>query len=66
MDKAKIDRINFLARKSRTEQLCEEEKREQNELRNEYRQYMRNGYMAQFENTYIIDGAGNKKRLIRK
>ena len=66
MDKAKIDRINFLARKSRTEQLSEEEKREQNELRSEYRQYMRNGYMAQFENTYIIDGAGNKKRLIRK
>lgn len=65
MDKEKIERINFLARKSRTEQLSEEEKIEQTELRNEYRQYMRNGYMAQFENTYIIDEFGNKKRLIK-
>ena len=65
MDKEKIERINFLARKSKTEQLSEEEKIEQTELRNEYRQYMRNGYMAQFENTYIIDEFGNKKRLIK-
>lgn len=66
MDKAKIERINFLARKSRTEQLSEVEKQEQTELRNEYRRFMRNGYMAQFENTYIIDGSGNKKRLIKQ
>ena len=66
MDKAKIDRINFLARKSRTEELSEEEKKEQTELRNEYRQFMRNGYMAEFSNTYIVDEFGNKKRLIKE
>lgn len=65
MDKTKIERINFLARKSKTEALSEAEKREQTELRNEYRQYMRNGYMAEFANTYIIDENGNKKRLLK-
>lgn len=65
MDKAKIDRINFLARKSKTETLTEEEKSEQKALRDEYRQYMRNGYMAEFSNTYIVDENGNKRRLLK-
>ncbi len=65
MDKIKIERINYLARKSRTESLSEDEKAEQTALRNEYREYMRNGYMEQFSNTYIIDKNGNKKRLIK-
>ncbi|MBP5606177.1 MAG: DUF896 domain-containing protein [Ruminiclostridium sp.] len=65
MDKVKIERINYLARKSRTESLSEDEKAEQTALRNEYREYMRNGYMAQFSSTYIIDRDGNKKRLIK-
>lgn len=66
MDKEKIARINFLAGKSRTEALTEEEKAEQTALRNEYREYMRIGYMAQFENTYIIDENGNKRCIIKK
>lgn len=66
MDKNKIERINFLARKSRSEVLSEEEKAEQTVLRNEYREYMRNGYMAQFSNTYIVDGKGNKRKLIKE
>ncbi len=37
MDKAKIDRINYLARKSRAEGLSDTEKIEQQILRNEYR-----------------------------
>ena len=37
MDKAKIDRINYLARQSRERELTTEEKEEQLELRNEYR-----------------------------
>lgn len=65
MDKIKIERINYLARKSRTESLSEDEKAEQTALRNEYREYMRNGYMEQFSNTYIIDKNGNKKRLVK-
>lgn len=65
MDKEKIARINFLARKSKTEALTDEEKAEQTTLRNEYREYMRNGYMAEFRNTYIIDENGNKKCIIK-
>ena len=66
MDKVKIERINFLARKSRTEPLTEEEKYEQIQLRNEYRQFMRNGYMAEFSNTYIVDENGNIKRFLKE
>lgn len=66
MDKVKIERINFLARKSRTEPLTEEEKYEQTQLRNEYRQFMRNGYMAEFSNTYIVNENGNIKRLLKE
>ncbi len=66
MDKEKIARINFLARKSKNEGLTEEEKSEQTTLRNEYRQYMRNGYMAEFSNTYIVDKNGNKRSLLKK
>lgn len=65
MEKAKIDRINFLARKSKNEGLTEDEKAEQTELRNEYREYMRRGYMAEFSNTYIVDENGNKRKLIK-
>ena len=66
MERKKIERINFLARKSREEGLTESEKAEQTELRNEYRSYMRNGYMATFSNTYIVDENGNKTRLIKE
>ncbi|MGN0655156.1 MAG: DUF896 domain-containing protein [Ruminiclostridium sp.] len=65
MDRAKIDRINFLARKSKAEGLSEAEKAEQQTLRNEYREFMRRGYMAEFESTYFIDKDGNKKKLIK-
>ena len=45
MDKEKIARINELARKAKTDEgLTETELSEQLLLRNEYREYMRNGY----------------------
>ena len=65
MTNEKIARINELARKSKTTGLTEAEKAEQQALRDEYREFMRRGYMAQFENTYFIDKDGNKKKMIK-
>lgn len=65
MDRNKIDRINFLARKSKGVGLTDEEKAEQTELRNEYRAFMMRGFMATASNTYIVDEKGNKKRLLK-
>lgn len=65
MDKSKIERINYLARKSKSEGLTDEEKSEQNELRNEYRAFMMRGFMATASNTYVVDENGNKKKLVK-
>ncbi len=66
MEKEKIDRINFLAAKARSEALSEEEKREQQALRDEYREQMRKSWKAQLENVYVLDADGNEKKLIRE
>ena len=66
MDREKIDRINFLARKSKAEGLTEDEKIEQTNLRNEYRAFMMRGFMATASNTYVMDENGNKKRLVKE
>lgn len=65
MDREKIDRINFLARKSKSEGLSDSEKEEQTNLRNEYRAFMMRGFMATASNTYVVDENGNKKRLVK-
>ncbi len=64
MEKEKIDRINFLARKSKSEGLTDFEKEEQTALRNEYRAFMMRGFMATASNTFVVDENGNKKRLV--
>ena len=66
MLKEKIERINFLARKSKAEGLSDEEKAEQTDLRNEYRAFMMRGFMATASNTYVVDSDGNKKRLVKE
>lgn len=63
MDKAKIERINFLAAKAKSEGLTPEEKQEQQALRNEYREGFRRNLTAQLDNTYIVDENGNKTKL---
>lgn len=63
MEKAKIERINFLARKSKTKELSDEEKAEQQALRDEYRADFRRSLTAQLDNTYCIDEYGNKTKL---
>ena len=56
MTKEKIDRINELARKSRTaEGLTEEEKTEQAALRQEYRDGVKANLEGQLNNIEIID-----------
>ena len=56
MTKEKIDRINELARKSRTpEGLTEEEKAEQAALRQEYRDSVKANLIGQLENIEIVD-----------
>ena len=66
MEQSKIDRINFLAKKSRTEELTPEEKEEQALLRREYIDSFKRSLVGQLENTYIVDEKGNKKKVERR
>ena len=62
-----IDRINVLARKSKTpEGLTEEEKHEQQKLRRLYIDSFKESLVGQLENTYIVDEKGNKRKVERK
>ena len=62
----KIDRINFLSKKSKTVGLTDEEKLEQQKLRQEYIAEWRLGMTQVLDNTYIMDEKGNKKKLTPK
>lgn len=67
MKKSKLDRINELARKSKTsEGLTEEEKQEQKILRQEYINAYKANLIAQLENTYVVEPDGTKRKLGRK
>lgn len=61
-----IERINALARKSREEGLTPEEKEEQAKLRQQYIAGFRQGMANTLENVYIVDEAGNKKKVEKK
>lgn len=62
-----INRINELARKSKTpEGLTEEEKLEQQKLRRLYIDSFKESLVGQLENTYIVDEKGNKRKVERK
>lgn len=63
MEKELIDRINFLARKSRAEGLTEEEKTEQAALRAAYIAEFRAGLRGTLENTYIERPDGTREKL---
>lgn len=66
MDKKKIDRINELARKQKTEGLTEPEKTEQAALRREYIEAYKNNLIAQLENIYMVEPDGSKHKIIPK
>lgn len=61
-----INRINELARKSKTpEGLTMEEKAEQAILRRAYIDSFKESLVANLENTYIVDEKGNKTKVRR-
>ncbi|MGN0528258.1 MAG: DUF896 domain-containing protein, partial [Eubacterium sp.] len=63
----KINRINELAHKAKTQPgLTEEEKKEQAALRREYIDSVKASLVGQLENTYIVDEKGNKRKVERK
>ena len=66
MNQEKIDRINFLARKSRTDGLTDAEKEEQLALRQEYIAAFRRSLTGQLDNTWIVDEKGTKRKLERR
>jgi len=63
MNQEKINRINELARKSKAEGLTDEERTEQTQLRNEYRQSVVGNLALQLENTYIMTPDGKKRKV---
>ncbi len=67
MEQAKIDRINELARKSKTEEgLTPEEKEEQAALRREYVAAVRANLTARLDSTVIQYPDGTRKKLKKK
>jgi uncharacterized protein YnzC (UPF0291/DUF896 family) len=66
MEQAKIDRINELSRLARQRELTGEEQAERAGLRQEYVDEVKASLTAQLENTYLVDEAGNKRRLSKK
>lgn len=66
MEQSKIDRINFLARKSKAEGLSEEEKTEQAVLRREYIESYKRSLEIQLNNTTILYPDGSKKKVTKK
>lgn len=63
MEQKKIERISELSRKSRAEGLTEEEKLEQQALRQEYIQSMRQSLRATLDNSVIVRPDGTKEKV---
>lgn len=66
MEQSKIERINFLAKKSRNEGLDDREKAEQKALREEYIASVRKNLTSQLDNTYIVRPDGTKTKVKKK
>lgn len=66
MEKSKIDRINFLAKKSKQEGLTDAEKTEQAELRAEYIKSFRASLTGILDNTYIQNPDGSKVKVEKR
>jgi len=58
ISKEELDRINELAKEAKERELTEEEKQEQEELRDKYVQGIRESFQHQISNLKVIDREG--------
>ncbi|WP_088033827.1 DUF896 domain-containing protein [Evansella clarkii] len=58
LDKNKLDRINFLARKAKTDGLTLKEQKEQKKLREEYLKSVRSSFKNQLKSIKVVDQEG--------
>ena len=66
MEKEKLERINFLARRAKTEKLTREALDEQAALRAEYIAEIRASFGAQLDNTVLVRPDGTREHLPKK
>mgnify|MGYP004559053703 CR=1 FL=1 len=67
MERKLVERINFLAKKSKTPQgLTEEEKTEQQTLRKQYIEEWKRGVTQTLDSVYIVDADGKETKLVKK
>ena len=66
MTQERIDRISELTRISRLRELTDEEKKERQELRQEYIDAFKSSLVSNLEHTYIVDEKGNKTKIQKK
>ncbi len=66
MDQKRIDRINQLAQKSKSQGLTPEETAERDALRREYIDSVLGSLRGQLDNTYLVDQQGHKEKLRKK
>lgn len=65
-DQKKTDRINELARLSKTRELTAEEKAEQAQLRKEFLENFRKGFESRLKNIEILEPDGRLRKLKKK
>ncbi len=63
MEQKKIDRISELSRKQRSTGLTEQEKQEQQQLREEYLHAVRKNVKATLDRAYVVEKDGTVKKL---
>ena len=66
LSKDKIERINFLSRKSKQEGLTEQEINEQKKLRKEYLKSFRKSFKQRLDNIKVVDNKEEYDQLIKE
>lgn len=66
LDQKKLDRINFLAKKSKEEGLTEEELAEREALRKEYLENFRGHFRSRLDNIKVVHTQEEYDELVKK